>query len=146
MAEVALGVAGSVVGIASLAIQLFNSVAKIKAFVDDVKDASQDIAEMLEQLELLSGMIQDIAVDEKAHPDVFENSVQLKRCLRLCNDAVQLMTVLEKDLAASVKKRRVRGSLKAIFRASEVEKLAKRLDKAQSSLILAYQIYSKWVQ
>lgn len=58
MAE--LGIAASGIGIASLAIQVGDSILKVRGFWDRVKEAPEDIRYILEEIETLSLVLSDL--------------------------------------------------------------------------------------
>jgi hypothetical protein len=58
MAE-AFGIAGGTVGVISLSIQLAESLHKVKGFYESVKNAPPEVAELIEEIEIM----QDILVD-----------------------------------------------------------------------------------
>ena len=53
-------VAGGVVGIVSLSLQLIETIDKIKTFVSDVKDAPKELIRLGDLLDRLEALIQDI--------------------------------------------------------------------------------------
>ncbi|KAF1357070.1 hypothetical protein BDV97DRAFT_394928 [Delphinella strobiligena] len=142
MAE-GLAVAGFVVGIASIAIQLVDTTQQLRSFVGDVKHAPQDVAEMLEHVDTFGEMIQDIAAEEQEHLNIFVKNKYLKRCLTQYEREIQAISVLLEHLAESVRRSKLKGSLRTVFRTRDVQKLASKLEKAQELLTFAFQIYAK---
>lgn len=76
-----LSVAASGVGVVSLAIQLADSINKLYHFWNSVQDAPADLRAMVEELRLLSAVLNGIGSNEKRYkPDPTTTSV-LESCI-----------------------------------------------------------------
>jgi uncharacterized protein YoxC len=82
MAEV-VGVVASSVAIGTLAAQMTSSVAKLKSYWDQVKDAPEDINDLIEQLEFFRQVLTNIETDQQQHLAlvVIMDRMSLSNCL-----------------------------------------------------------------
>jgi len=141
MAE--LGVVSSGLGIASLAIQVADSVMKLKSFIDSVREAPEEIKYIIRQIEALNLVLSgcDTEDDEAEVSEAVSNAT--KTCQVLMCRAVGGLELVLKELEVAISKKRVIGSLKTILRQSTVDKLRQRLRDAQDFLVLSNQYYSQ---
>jgi len=138
MAE-ALGIAASGVGIASLAIQLGNSILKLKSFCDAVKNAPEEIRHLIEEIETLSLVLSESESSEQPGLQVRPDSTS--RCLQFCQKATSILRSVVKDVEAEIERRGRFGRVKAVLKRDAIEKLRGRLMTAQSMLLLSNQMY-----
>lgn len=135
MAE--LGVIASGMGVASLAMQIGQSIMKLKSFVSAVKEAPEDIRYMIEKLESLSLVFEDLQIDEGPH-----SSASMTKCLHLCRRSADKLRTIVKDLEDEIDRRRLLGGVKSVLRKNTLEKLKDRLEDAQNMLMLSNQACS----
>lgn len=145
MAEV-LGVVASGISVASFAIQLADSIKKLKDFVDDVRDAPEDIKYTIHELDTLNLQLADIEKELQQNPASTSNDTSLQQCLSLCQKGTSALDSIVKDLESEMKTRKRRTAVKTWLKKGILEKYDKRLERAKSSLMLSYLIYTKNVQ
>jgi hypothetical protein len=134
-----IGVAGSGLGIASLALQLGDCIARLKSFWNAVKDAPEDIKYLLEEIETLSFVLSDFEANDE--PELNQGHEATPKCFQFCKKAVGILEGVIKEVEAEIKKRRRVGSVKAVLRRDVIEKLRERLMRAQSMLMLSNSLY-----
>lgn len=141
MAE--LAVVSSGLGIASLAIQVADSVMKLKNFIDSVREAPEEIKYIIRQIEALTLVLSgcDTEDDEAEVSEAVSNST--KTCQILLCQAAGGLEVVVKELEVAIGKNKVMGSFKAVLKQSMVDKLRQRLRDAQDLLVLSNQYYSQ---
>ena len=148
MAE-AVGLAASGIAIGTLAAQIASSVIKLKSFYDQVKDAPEDLRDLIEELEILQDVIADIEHDQEQNPisSLLLDSVSNSKCLQLCRRGAsqlrELTNQLNGELEAQkgVRKKWVSG--KVIFKKDKINKYKVRLEYAIRLLILSQQSYTR---
>ena len=138
MAELAIGAV-------SVSIQLAESIIKLKNFWNLVKEAPDDIAFIIEELELFRDVASDIETDLNSH-----NTVALavdtrtdKKCLDFCKKGADVLDNICKELAKELEKGKVRGGFKTALRKETIDRLRERLRNAQSLLLLSQQIFTQ---
>ena len=133
MADIKLS--GSGLGVGSLALQIGDCVIRLKGFWDVVKEAPEEIKNLIEEIETLSLVLSGFEGGE--HPEHDATS----RCFQLCKRAVGILDSLVKEVESEITKRKRVGSVKAVLKKGEIEKLRQRLATAQSMLMLSNNIY-----
>jgi hypothetical protein len=133
MADIRLS--GSGLGIASLALQVSECIMRLKSFWDYVKDAPEEIKHLIEEIKTLSLVLLDF--DTSEHPRHEATS----RCYQSCKKAVGTLDSVVKEVESEIKKRKRVGSVKAVLKKGEIEKLRERLVTMQSMLMLANNMY-----
>jgi len=135
----ALSGVASGMAVASLSIQLIQSIGTIKAFIRDVKGASKELDRLSELLDRLSSLLQDVR-------DVMERQTSLQSqhfpaplmaifdCLKGCETSLQLLQGVVKgyakapgNKASSIMK--LRDDIKFGFRTKEIAGLEGRIQR-----------------
>lgn len=142
MAEV-LGVAASGVGIVSLAIQLADSIKKLKDFCEDVRNVPDDIKYITHQLDILNLQLGDVAKEQQTNPVDFNSDEGLKQCLAACQQGTAQLVTIVKELEDKIAKKGRMGAIRAVLRREKIAILGRRLDSAKTSLMFSYMMYSK---
>ncbi|KAF7924400.1 uncharacterized protein EAE98_007451 [Botrytis deweyae] len=136
MAE-AFGVAGSAVGIISLALQLGDGILKLKSFWNAVKDAPEEILYILDELDITHVLLTEIE-DSLGSQTI---SPAAARSLRLCQKGVDILNNAVKELEDEMKRRKKWGGVKMVMKKELLEKMEKRLGRANSLMMMAHQNY-----
>ncbi|KAJ5624641.1 hypothetical protein N7510_000950 [Penicillium lagena] len=142
MAEAALGVAGSVVGVLSLAGQICNCIQKLYAFLDSVSHAECDVQSLRTELLLFETIIQSIREDYSNFSE-FIDTKHLNASLKLCHSRIRRLAFSIIPRTASRKgSRGLKSSINLAFRRQSIANYVKDFDSAKLTLILAYQQYA----
>jgi hypothetical protein len=117
MAE--LGAAASIIGIVSLAVQVSDSILKLKSFCELVKESPEEIKYLIEEIEVLNLVLSGVNRGENASenndlPDIPDPA--LNRCLELCQKGAKILQSLVLELDAGIGKRKRVGGLKAVLK------------------------------
>ncbi|CAG8960449.1 hypothetical protein HYFRA_00008168 [Hymenoscyphus fraxineus] len=104
MAEV-IGAVASGMSIAAFAGQIASSVLKLKSYIDQVKDAPEDIKIMVEEIEDLQLLLSDIEDDQARYPhsEILAGSKSLSRCLNNCKRGVDRLQRLVDEISLDFK-------------------------------------------
>jgi hypothetical protein len=146
MAEV-LGVVASGMSVVSLAIQVAESINKLKAFYSLVQSAPTDIILLLDELETLSLILED--VDSSIRDELLLNprvKVAVMRSYRLCRSSGEALARLAAELELGINTGKKRGTLKAAMKKDKIDELEKRLESAKATMMLANQCYNQAIQ
>lgn len=143
MAE--LGVISGSLGIVSLAIQVSDSVMKLKSFLDNVKDAPDEINYTIRQIEALDSVLSSADVHEYDDDSSEAVAVAMRTSKVFLVQAARALETSVKDLDLAIGKRKKVGSFKAALKQSVIDKLKQRLRDAQDLLVLSNQYYSQYV-
>ncbi|TVY32214.1 hypothetical protein LSUB1_G008307 [Lachnellula subtilissima] len=141
MAE--LGVAASAISIASIAIQVGDSIIKLKDFWNHVKEAPEEIKWLMEEIETLGFVLSGVE-SSKAHSDPLHlEPAFANRCLESCRKGASILEAVVKEADEEIRKRRKVGGVKAVLKKGTIERLKERLRSAQLMLMLSNQAYSE---
>lgn len=146
MAEV-LGVIASGFGVVSLAIQVAESINKLKALYSLIQSAPTELILLLDELETLSLILEDI--DHSSQNEVFLNpriKLAVTRSYRLCRTSSEALARLASELEQELKVGKKRGGLKVAMKKSNIEEMRIKLDSAKATMLLANQCYSQAIQ
>ena len=146
MAEL-LGVIASGMTVVSLAIQVAESIQKLKAIHSLVADAPEDLRLALDEVEILSLILED--VDRSIQEQLFldpRTRIAVAKSYRLCWSSGEALKSLVKQLERGMFKGKKRGSLKVAMKKDEMELFRKRLDGAKSTMLLANQCFEGAIQ
>lgn len=138
MAEV-FGVAADAVGVVSLSIQLAESLQKVKSFYASVKNAPLQVAELIEEIDIMQGILSDL---EASSQTVASNS-NMKRCIKVAQRATESFAAFSEELQASIKKRRYRGGVRFALNREDIKQMLDQLERIKSSLSLAHSLYQQ---
>jgi hypothetical protein len=143
-----LGLAASSISIASLAIQLADSIQKLKAFCDTVKDAPNDLQLVVAEVEVLSLGLEEIVeylkVHERAGPRTAALPPAVSKSLWLCQVSADGLRTLVRGLEQSMGERKMRGAIKIAFRKEKIERMKNRLQSAKLTLLIANQLFYQY--
>ncbi|KAH9836413.1 hypothetical protein Tdes44962_MAKER08483 [Teratosphaeria destructans] len=139
MAE-AFGVAAGVVGVAGFAIQLAESVVKLKDFCSRVKGAPEELDEIVNGLQQSSNLLDRIANQQSSFAAVDRSLVD--HSLTICSGAIKRIKAEADRLDADMRHRRLRASVKLALKEKEMDRLLLKLDRAKADLHHAYTIWS----
>lgn len=132
-------VVGVVVGVVSLGVQLAESVQKVKRFYNDVKDAPERLADVIDEIESLSDILIDL---EGSHSlDGTGVSSNMQRCVAACRKAVERFSTYVNGLESRLKRSKRRGSVKIALKSENIEEVISRLESSKSNLVLAYMLF-----
>lgn len=143
MAEV-LGVAASGISVVSLAIQVAESIKKLRDFCDLMKAAPEEIRLALDEVETLSMIMEDI--DREIQGELFLDpraKAIIMRSYRHCRDSSETLHSLVTELEGSLAKGRKRGSFKIAIKQEKIDNLRKKLEGAKATMTLANQCYDR---
>jgi hypothetical protein len=141
MAE--LGVISGSLGMVSLAIQVAESVKKVKGFLDSVKEAPEEIRYILRQIEALGLVLSncDTEEDERLVSEAVSASIETSKTFLI--RAGEALEMAVKDLEIEIRKGKKMGSFKAVLKQGIIDRLRQRLRDAQDLLVLSNQYYSQ---
>ena len=141
MAE-ALGVVASGISIGSLAIQLLDSVQRIRRFWKSVDEAPKDIGDLIEELHVLGSVFSDLTSQPGSVQALPPSSFQmcLQHCSRVLEELKPIVLELQSDLLGS-KRRKQWAAIKTAFKKGDLHDLTRRLERSKSTLCLALDVY-----
>lgn len=138
MAE--LGIVASGIGVASFAIQVGDSVMKLKNLWDAVKEAPADIECLLEEIEILSLVLREAEPINNSNYRSTNYPSGIS-CLELCRRTTNILESIVKDLDSEVRRKKSLGRIKAVLKSESINKFRERLRTAQTMLLLSNQTY-----
>lgn len=148
MAET-IGVVASGIAIGSLAAGITSSIVKLKSYWDQVQNAPDDIHDLIEELEVFSHLLADIADDQQQNSmsSLVFDSTAISRCLQHCQrgaDRLKALTDnLSMELDALTRTKRKWASAKVVLKKDQIDKCKEKLERAIRLLSLSYQMYTK---
>ena len=138
-AEAIFGVISGGAGLLSLGIQLSESAVKLKRIFYAAKNAPQTISRHVFSLETMALALQEL--EQHRRHDAHSGAL-LARCIMGCRESTfQIQQLVDKMEHYMTAYDRVGGKLYTVYKEREVKELFEDLEKAKSSLELAYMIY-----
>lgn len=150
MAEL-LAVVASGISVAQLAGQIASSVLKLKSYLDQIKEAPEDIRNLIEEIEVVLLLLTEVEQDQAQQPTLVRRPVPALRCLDNCKKAVESLRSGVDELGADIegakfpKKNNRWASVKMVWKRERIEKYRSNLATALSLLNLAYQVHNRYV-
>lgn len=144
MAEV-LGLASGVISVFSLAIQVASSIKILKDFIDTVKETPAEVRLALNEVEILSFVLQDIeqsVKDQTAAIPVIHPAVT--KAIQLCKTSNEALEMLVQEVNVIIKADKRRSSIKAALKRDKLLRFRVQLDSTKTLLTLANQCYYKY--
>lgn len=138
MAE-AFGIAAGAIGVVSITIQLANSLQKVKDFCATVRNAPSQVAELIEEIEMLQNILSDLK-DGCLSVNI-GSLANMRRCLEVAQRATKRLVSLSDGLQIKLKKSKFRGGARFALSRDEMKHMLHQLERMKSSLILAYSIH-----
>lgn len=150
MAEI-LGLVASGLSIAQIAGSIVKTSVKVKALLDEVKDAPETLRDMLEYIDLLTPILCEATVGgangASTIPPVSPASSHLQHALTACQKAGEQLEILAGDLmsqidAARGRVKRKRAIVKVVLKKGTLAQHEKRLERAIRLLQVAQGTYT----
>lgn len=148
MAEI-VGLVASGISITTLAVQIANSLAKLKSYWTDIIEAPEDILFLIEELDGLYSLLADIDKHQQRNPmssTVLPKGTSISRCQEHCRRAASQLKEITDDLSADIntlhRLRKRWASAKIVFKKDTIKKYKSRLKSAIRLLSLSYQCYT----
>ena len=148
MAEV-LGVVASGISIGALAAQVATSLTKLKSYWDQIQEAPEDIASLIEEIEVLQLLLADVEDDQRRNPvsSLLLNGATASRCLDHCKRAADQLSGLTEevgsDIQSSGKLRRKWASTKVVLKKDKLDKYRSKLERTIRFLSLSQHSYTR---
>jgi hypothetical protein len=146
MAEI-LGLVASGVSIGAFAGQIASNVIKLKSYLDQVRDAPEDVALLVDEINDLYLLLSDIEADQCRNPysAMLLDNNSASRCLDHCKRGAERLRRVVDEMAVEFgclkpMNRRWKAA-KIIWKRDRVEKYRVELTSTVRLLTLAHQIY-----
>lgn len=143
MAE-AFSIAAGIVGLASLGIQLGESVAKLAGACSTYKNASDDISALIASLQTFQQILEHVCPASQPIQGTHVPAQLLQECKEWCQDIKDgvngVMTSIQDEIQQTPKW----GKTRLIFRKSSVEQWLQKLQRSKLDLLLAHQIFGRY--
>ena len=146
MAEI-LGIVASGIAVAQVATTLGSAVARLKALWQEVRDVSERIADLMEQIDCLDPALWEAErfLSENEMPAELWTDISARRSTEYCRKALEKLTTLADDLSARINSSksltRKIGRFRAVLKKDTLNMLESRLESAVRLLQLAQQGY-----
>jgi hypothetical protein len=141
MAEI-FGAVASGAGLISLSMQLLESSQKLKSFCDTARNAPETVARLCFDLETMSLALHQF--EQYRQQDILGTEL-LSRCIKTCEQAVSRIQIAVDKIDRLLHKTRFAGRVYMGFKEPEVRMLLEDMERAKSSLHLAYTSYCQYV-
>jgi hypothetical protein len=148
MAEV-FGLIASGVSIGALAGQIASSVVKLKSYLDQVRDAPEDITILIDEINDLHFLLSDIEDDQRRNPysAILLDNKSASRCLDHCKRGVERLRRVVDEMTVEFEclkpmNRRWKAA-KMIWKRDKADKYRAELASAVRLLTLSHQIYTR---
>ncbi|PMD18547.1 hypothetical protein NA56DRAFT_240309 [Hyaloscypha hepaticicola] len=130
-----LSAAASGIAVASLAIQLVDSVREIRRFFRTLKDAPEELTRLLDLLEHMELMLDNIGKLVEPESDISPSMLKaIQTCEKALNKLAALIQKVKRDSSAQSPLKKSLGFFKLACKKEEVEEIERQLDRAVSNL------------
>lgn len=139
--EAIFGVVTGGAGLVSLGMQLTDSAMRLRRLYQTVKNAPKAVCELSEKLETMVTMLHLLNQHQCLQT---QNPTQLvvTRCIAECERCSQDAQKLIEKIQSRIEEQRLRGRIYFAFKDQDIRELSDRLEKAKSSLTMAYTVQS----
>lgn len=134
-----LSAAASSIAVVSLAVQLADSVKKLCDFWESIKEAPSDMKEISTDLELLSGVLTDIAYEAQHVGPNATLLASLDACSFKVKRLVTLLDEIEPGFASTSSRVRKWTAFKAVLKSGKLTKFQEALERLKGTLLLVQQ-------
>ena len=132
----------SIAGLASLAIQLTESVSTLRRFYRSVRNAPDALEELVSELETITLALREIE-RLRGGPEIQAQAALLVHCQQSCErGARRLRLVVEKVQNLQAKARGI-GQLYFALKEKEEQTLLNDLERSKGALVFAFQLYTE---
>jgi hypothetical protein len=132
-------------GIASLAIQIGDSIVKLKDFWNAIKEAPEEVKYIIEEIEILSLVLLEIGANGNEDDMAQISSASSKKYLGLCRRGAEILGTVVRQAEQEIAKKKRIGSAKMVLKKGLLDTLRDRLKTVQFMLMLSNQTYSEQV-
>ena len=147
-----MDVVASSITIGALAVNVANSVVKLKNCWDSIQDAPEDIQFLIERVEILSQILRDVEEDQTQNSmsSMLLDESTASKCLKTCKAAADRLRQLTERMATSIDtSRRLKRkwiSAKVVLKKDKILKFEKELQSCISLLQLSHEMYTRSVR
>lgn len=132
-----------------LARQIASSVVKLKSYLDQIRDAPDDISILVDEIEDVHFLLSDIEEDQRRHPysTILLDNTSASRCLDHCKRGVERLQRVVDEMAVGFEShkpmKRTWKASKMIWKRDRAEKYRAELASALRLMTLSHQIYTR---
>lgn len=137
MAEV-LAILSGGAGLVSMAIQLSESVTRLKTFYRAFKHAPETLIQLAFEIETFSLLLQEVGSQWPSNSTL--SSQATERCIYTCMKQVQTIAATVEKLQTFLHRSSILGKLRSALDSKELDHLCDGLERAKSSLAIALQL------
>jgi hypothetical protein len=142
----AFGLVSGGLSVFSLAIQIASSLKTLKDFLDVVKETPIEVRLALNELEILSLVLQDIEQsvdDQTATLPTIRPAVD--KAIKLCKTSSDGLELVAQEVSGIILSSKRWSSFRGALKRDRLTKLRMQLESTKTLLALANQCYYKWV-
>jgi hypothetical protein len=142
-------VVASGISIGTLAAQIAASITKLKSYWDQIQEAPEDIASLVEEIEDLYLLLADIEDDQRRNPisRLLLDGTTASRCLDHCKRGADRLNELAEELASDIQNssrlKQKWASAKVVLKNDKLEKYRSKLERTIRLLSLSHQCYTR---
>lgn len=135
--------AASIIAVASIAIQLADSIKKLCDFWEAIKDAPDEITTLVQELKLLDLVLKKIHINEEKYGADPTTTAVLTRCAEKVNALVAAMDGFQPGFASKKWQVRTWNSFKITCQSKKFQNFRLSLGEMKMTLVLARQDISE---
>lgn len=135
--EAVFGVVTGGAGLVSLGMQLADSAMRLRRLYQNVKNAPKALNQLSVKLDTMSTILHLLDQHQRLQPPSLTQAV-IARCVSECEQCSQDIQRVIDSIQSRIEEQRFRGRLYFVFKDQDIADLSDRLEKAKSSLTLAY--------
>ncbi|KAH7409134.1 hypothetical protein BKA64DRAFT_388235 [Cadophora sp. MPI-SDFR-AT-0126] len=134
-----LGAAASVIAVASLTLQLVESVRQLREFWQSVTEAPESVGEIARELQVLSTILAQIANTTLPERPNENMKLALETCASQIEPLLSMTRQLIDHFRSNSTTKRKWAAIKSVFKAEKINQIRNAIERTKSTLLLAYQ-------
>lgn len=127
-----MGVVGSIVGLAAFALQLAQSVVTLKEFCHNVKNAPDDVQELVHEIEIMGKFAERLGAKESQ--EAAQEIQGLAECEELAQRTLQRIKATSLELQTQIGRKKTRTSIKVALKQDAIERLCRNLARIRQDM------------
>ena len=134
-----LSAAASLIGVASITVQLADSIKKLYEFWSSITDAPEDVQNVAVELALLTSVLSDIASEARYGDSDNTFTAVMEACMLRVKTLDDILLEIKLNLASASPIKRKWAAVKSILNSDRIKKFQTSLEGLKSTLILVRQ-------
>ena len=114
----------SAVGIAAFAVQVCEKILKLKSFIDEIKEAPEEIQYLVTEMNVLRLLLSECvsSLAESQNSDTMR-MIGISECQQLCLDGTEILAKVVEEMQVEIKRNKLLGGFKVLAKKGTLERM-----------------------